>query len=74
MFKINERYDLLTKELNQWFEDQDLETLGRIFGTNLYDYVDDKQLLEEQINDLRDQWSEMPLEERVETYNLFELF
>ena len=73
MFKINERYDLLTKELNQWFEDQDLETLGRIFGTDLYEYVDDKQAYREKINELEEQWLYMSIEERVGIYNLFEL-
>lgn len=68
-FNINLHYENLANELSDWYGMQGFEILNKIFYIDLFDYDGDK--LEYKLDDLRDAWNELPIEEKIDIYNMY---
>ena len=71
-FNINLHFENLATELFEWYGLQGFEVLNRIFNEKLYEYEGEE--LEQKLDELRDVWNELPIEERIEFYNQYENF
>ena len=71
-FNINLHYNNLATELFEWYQLQGFAILNRIHETNLFDYP--KNEIEYMLDELRDEWNELPIAERMEFYNQYKNF
>ena len=71
-FNINLHFENLATELFEWYGLQGFEVLNRIFNEKLFEYEGEE--LEQKLDELRDVWNELPIEERIEFYNQYKNF
>ena len=61
--------DLLLTQLNEWYMCQPFEILQKIFGIDyLFDLTEEE--LDEELDNLRDDWFNMPIDEKLSIYEL----
>jgi len=66
---VIELRDLLLTELNEWYGRQPFEILQKIFGLDyLFDLSEEE--LDEELDVLRNDWYEMPIDEKLAIYEL----
>lgn len=61
--------DLLQIQLNDWYRSQPFEILQKIFGIDyLFDLTEEE--LDEELDSLRLDWYDMPIDEKLAIYEL----
>lgn len=71
-FNINQLYENLATELFEWYGLQGFAILNRIHESNLFDYPENE--IEYILDEFREEWNELPIEARIEFYNLYKDF
>lgn len=71
-FNINQLYEDLATELFEWYGMQGFHILNRIHESNLFDYPENE--IEYILDEFREEWNGLPIEERIEFYNLYKDF
>jgi len=67
-FNINLHFENLNTELYEWYGLQGFDVLNKIFNENLFEYQGEE--LEEKLDELREEWNELPIEDRLDFYNM----
>lgn len=71
MTKINITYDRLCRQLDDWYRHQPFEVLDKIHGSELYDFIDNEELLDKELDYLMGEWEGMSIDEKYFNYNQF---
>jgi hypothetical protein len=68
-FNINFHHENLFTELFEWYQCQPFFVLNKIHNLDLFS--EPEETIEQTLDELRDEWHEIELEDRVDFYNTY---